>query len=687
MSQRFFSKADREQLLEDSDFKCAICGGEIDYSNFHADHIIPHSKGGRTHLINGQALCSFCNGEKGNKIDGEPINKNLVFEYGSGFREQAGQKKAWDHLCGVNPLIENRILVELCTGYGKSLLAYGAFAILRARGIVDSMLVLVPRDSQRQQFLDDSEDARKLIGVETNPIKCLGQSHEKREFESGKKDVLIATYNQLQKDVVKKRVSGRKLFIVVDECHKMGDGGSFASLANDIDRSFTLFMTATPYRRDKKVIVGCPSNPIVKITYKDAYMEGCVRRIYGKSEHFKIVAIAPGCNKIELTTEDLARIEEQEGFANYEVRMKLRYDETYIDQMCLNAIDELVVRNRQHPGQHKMVVFAMTCKHASFVCSQLRELLSRLNSPLSVDWVGVNEGEYGEIKSARECTEIVERFKHGDLDILVQVDKASEGFSVKKASVLVFMNLIKFDGRLVQQVGRGVRRNPAIPFNEDSCVVFSSADSPVSEMVSDMEQDIKPLVEKVWSGDDTEKKKRKTSDSGERSESVLSMEVSHEKTTLHGDLLTPAQRELCQRFNIPENEMLKANGIDPAPQTEPPATCEPKFVDERELLRDRANEEARRLGAIIEKNIADNGFSLPEDQNAWKQIHKNWSIGDQTGHDSMTAQDFERKISWLIGLRKTAEKCGWVPGFMTILGKNKLPMKASQYKEFKAWLT
>ena len=37
-------------------------------TNFQADHVIPYSKGGKTVLQNGQALCADCNLKKGNKM-------------------------------------------------------------------------------------------------------------------------------------------------------------------------------------------------------------------------------------------------------------------------------------------------------------------------------------------------------------------------------------------------------------------------------------------------------------------------------------------------------------------------------------------------------------------------------------------------------------------------------------------
>ena len=46
--------------------KCESCGKSLSIS-YHGDHIKAYSKGGKTTLDNGQALCSECNLRKGNK--------------------------------------------------------------------------------------------------------------------------------------------------------------------------------------------------------------------------------------------------------------------------------------------------------------------------------------------------------------------------------------------------------------------------------------------------------------------------------------------------------------------------------------------------------------------------------------------------------------------------------------------
>ena len=47
---------------------CALCGKHIeDIKDAEVDHVVPHSKGGRTVPSNAQLLCMPCNRRKGNK--------------------------------------------------------------------------------------------------------------------------------------------------------------------------------------------------------------------------------------------------------------------------------------------------------------------------------------------------------------------------------------------------------------------------------------------------------------------------------------------------------------------------------------------------------------------------------------------------------------------------------------------
>jgi 5-methylcytosine-specific restriction endonuclease McrA len=47
---------------------CQLCGKNVEWKDYEADHVYPHAKGGPTRIENGQVLCGSCNASKGAKI-------------------------------------------------------------------------------------------------------------------------------------------------------------------------------------------------------------------------------------------------------------------------------------------------------------------------------------------------------------------------------------------------------------------------------------------------------------------------------------------------------------------------------------------------------------------------------------------------------------------------------------------
>jgi len=63
---RRFTKGQRRMLAWLTGGLCRLCGARLS-PDFHADHVVPFSKGGPTTVKNGQALCLRCNLSKGQK--------------------------------------------------------------------------------------------------------------------------------------------------------------------------------------------------------------------------------------------------------------------------------------------------------------------------------------------------------------------------------------------------------------------------------------------------------------------------------------------------------------------------------------------------------------------------------------------------------------------------------------------
>lgn len=65
--QRAFSALQKREIYLKSNGHCQTCGQTLG-SDWHADHVVPHSRGGRTEVVNGQALCQPCNSRKRDKV-------------------------------------------------------------------------------------------------------------------------------------------------------------------------------------------------------------------------------------------------------------------------------------------------------------------------------------------------------------------------------------------------------------------------------------------------------------------------------------------------------------------------------------------------------------------------------------------------------------------------------------------
>jgi 5-methylcytosine-specific restriction endonuclease McrA len=64
---RNFTEEQRRAIFWKQKGTCQICGRVCRENEFHADHVLPWSKGNPTSLENGQVLCTECNLKKGNR--------------------------------------------------------------------------------------------------------------------------------------------------------------------------------------------------------------------------------------------------------------------------------------------------------------------------------------------------------------------------------------------------------------------------------------------------------------------------------------------------------------------------------------------------------------------------------------------------------------------------------------------
>lgn len=394
---------------------------------------------------------------------------------------------------------EVRKRVEVCTGDGKTLINYGVFGILSARGLVDRNLVFVPGDEQRMQFADDEKDARNLLGLNIAARVVNKSTADLRSNRRGDEKIFVATYAQLTEadpddcffqDLLS---SGHRWMLTPDEYHHLGLGNTFAKRLESLRARMRLYMSGTPIRSDRRDCEGVPTDPaslLCKSDYKLAYGQQSVKRLICCNEHYQVMCETDRGPE-PVTTNDLKKAQIKD-FKTYEAKKQLRYHSDYLCNLLTSPCQSMAQKRVVNPAQdgrpmHQMLCFAMTCHHASYICDSMKSVIESLGIGFTCDWVGIGDGFDGARRSDSENADIIGRFRQGKLDILVSVDKVGEGFSMKTISTEIFLNLIGADNKLLQEVGRSLRRNPKIPFEQDIAHIFCGSDSAVADLVRSME--------------------------------------------------------------------------------------------------------------------------------------------------------------------------------------------------------
>lgn len=422
-------------------------------------------------------------------------------------RARKGQRDHWNFRCGQlqSARPSKQALVVLPTGYGKTTSAMGDYLICREQGIVDRLLVFVPSDKQRKQWSEKAQQNARQLGheiinsfqIDKKPSRALILHNE------NKCEVFVVSYQKAAADGsgwIKELMATGNWMVVLDEFHHLAEDqvwGKAAKKAIDsADCRISLLMSATPIRTDGQYTIGggfeqagedsVELNPDVLITIIDGIEEQAIRRPVGRIQHYYVDVLPEGADApIRLTTEQL-RKEKVTNFDAYEARRRLRYVGKYLSTMLLEAVECLHAKNLEHPGQHQMLVFAMTCNHAKFIAAELNAMCGEGFA----DWVGVNDG-FGFTRPEALNTAIMDRYDNNELPCLVQVDKAGEGFDHVRSSVLVFLNLISSLTKIPQQAGRGFRRNLAIErFEEDVCDIFASSDTAIADWIQTLTTEI-----------------------------------------------------------------------------------------------------------------------------------------------------------------------------------------------------
>lgn len=500
---RYFSAIQRIELFSRSGGYCQSCGVAITLSDFHADHITPWSKGGKTTLANGQALCRACNIKKSSTMQ-IPYQMHLPAGWSlRSWQEEFVNRYLASAIQQINkpPSEINAFILHAFPGAGKSLAQCLVARTLLEQGYIDQVIFCVPSTLLREQMVDDAAKVGlNLNGKRLDPDGYMG---------------IVTTYASLghlsketgkmpNAELLRNICINKPTMVIADEMHHLGRGknwGDAFEMAFNQHAVARLMTSGTPFRSDNSTLPWCRyTNKKIDLSPPHAYSYG-----YGLSPWnskfsalgdrvVRDVVVHPWDGEVNFTVRRYERgwVTEERTFTHRltdnidelypdvfdecndlnekpvklidnkrlreEIKAKRRlaaiecgtpahpYGTDYVRDQLIAANDQLTDVRRSHPWAGGLIV-CNSIPHADSVAKALKH------------WTGeeaiVIHSESG--AGARAIRDFRGNRTEARSKWIVSVGKISEGVDIKHLRVCVYLSAIQAPLRWTQILGRVLR--------------------------------------------------------------------------------------------------------------------------------------------------------------------------------------------------------------------------------------
>lgn len=477
------SRALREHVFARSGGVCqrAGCEAVITLETFHAAHLRAHASGGPLHESNLEAWCARCNLTIGARNAGD-----------NRLRPREWQLQALDEVIGTIART-GAATVSAAPGAGKTVFAGLVFEALYEAGLVDRMLVLVPRRGLANQWSDELAAKRHVQLKPHSAIERAGQHGAAVTYQSlGSRDQLEA--HRLQ-------VAHRRTLLVLDEVHHVGDrpdgmlpawARNVTELAGDVEHNSlhvagVLNLSGTLWRSDQREKISTvryrtlddnrlESLVNFEVTVAELVARGELRPIdlYRLSAHVRLADY----QNLEHVEGDLSDLDEKPARA---AMASLSSIGSWRSSFVKSVLDRLEVANRALEGHHVKGLIVANRQDAAraFYREVDRQMTERGLRPLAA--LAVSD-------DGPDAQRTLENFRaQKRVGVLCTVDMAGEGYDCPDIAVvgwasnkLTSLYVRQVTARAMRVTGRERELERVIP----AAVVVPDAQQLVEQLVA-----------------------------------------------------------------------------------------------------------------------------------------------------------------------------------------------------------
>lgn len=333
------------------------------------------------------------------------------------------QQKAKEEIFSRWNIVDN-ILYQMPTGTGKTRLFTSIIRDISLWGLRHSIFVRILIIAHRSELIEQSSNCLSRYRIDHGVL--AGTMKEMRDL---RKPIQVASIQTITHPANRGLIEDLKFdFIIIDEAHH-AIARSYKLLWKFCPDAKKLGVTASPWRINNCGFTGLFDAFIPSMNIKEFIKQGWLASYL----YYSI----PIDSKVIRTINAIREFDVEGDF-----RQKALID--VIDTSKIRA--QLFDSYAKNAFGRKGIIYSISRSHSEHICEQYRNHNVRIEN---IDSKTPIERRYA----------VIQAFKNGKIDIIVNVDIFSEGFDCPDIEFIQLARPTKSLVKYVQQVGRGLRKN------------------------------------------------------------------------------------------------------------------------------------------------------------------------------------------------------------------------------------